>query len=112
MSIKERLRVLIETQNTSVKRFAELADIPLRSIHNYLSGEREPSAEVLIKIANITNVNLNWLLLDKGEMFIDNELERELTKNELNLLEQFRTTNNLGKEIISETITTISNKLK
>jgi transcriptional regulator with XRE-family HTH domain len=55
--------------------FATMADIarrigvPHATIRNYFQG-RLPAPEVLIKIANETNVSLNWLLTGKGEMYI------------------------------------------
>ena len=43
-------------------------DLPHATIRNYFGG-RLPSPEVLIKIAEATNVSLNWLLTGKGEMY-------------------------------------------
>lgn len=42
--------------------------IPHATVRNYYQG-RLPAPEVLIKIANVTNVSLNWLLTGKGEMY-------------------------------------------
>jgi transcriptional regulator with XRE-family HTH domain len=55
--------------------FASMADIarrigvPHATIRNYFQG-RLPAPEVLIKIANETNVSLNWLLTGDGEIYI------------------------------------------
>lgn len=43
--------------------------VPHATIRNYFQG-RLPAPEVLIKIANETNVSLNWLLAGKGEMYV------------------------------------------
>lgn len=51
---------------------AEIArrlEVPHATIRNYFQG-RLPAPEVLIKIADETNVSLNWLLLGQGEMFV------------------------------------------
>jgi transcriptional regulator with XRE-family HTH domain len=54
--------------------FATMAEIarrigaPHATVRNYFHG-RLPAPEVLMKIANETNVSLNWLLTGKGEMF-------------------------------------------
>jgi transcriptional regulator with XRE-family HTH domain len=40
------------------------------TIRNYFQG-RLPAPEVLIKIANETNVSLNWLLTGDGEIVPD-----------------------------------------
>lgn len=62
----ERLKLAFE--------FASMADIarklglPHATVRNYFQG-RLPSPEVLIKIANQTNISLNWLLTGSGEMY-------------------------------------------
>lgn len=51
---------------------AEIArrlNLPHATIRNYFGG-RLPSPEVLILIANETNVSLNWLLTGRGEMYV------------------------------------------
>ena len=54
--------------------FASMADIarrlglPHATVRNYFGG-RLPAPEVLIRIAEATNVSINWLLTGKGEMF-------------------------------------------
>ena len=66
MSISNRLREVMEYKGLSIKAFAELLDMPYRTLQNYLLNERDPSAEVLIKISDVLNVNLNWLMRGKG----------------------------------------------
>ncbi|QYO65525.1 helix-turn-helix domain-containing protein [Leptolyngbya sp. 7M] len=48
---------------------ARRIDVPHATVRNYFQG-RLPAPEVLIKIADETNVSLNWLLTGRGEMFI------------------------------------------
>ncbi len=43
--------------------------IPHATVRNYYQG-RLPASDVLIKIANETNVSLNWLLIGTGEMYV------------------------------------------
>lgn len=45
-----------------------IIDVPHATVRNYFAG-RLPAPEVLIKIANATNISLNWLLLGQGEMY-------------------------------------------
>lgn len=55
--------------------FVSMADIarrigvPHATIRNYFQG-RMPAPEVLIKIANETNVSINWLLSGTGAMYV------------------------------------------
>jgi transcriptional regulator with XRE-family HTH domain len=52
----------------SMAEIARIVDVPHATVRNYFSG-RLPAPEVLIKIANATNISLNWLLLGQGEMY-------------------------------------------
>ena len=52
----------------TMAEIARRLDLPHATIRNYFGG-RLPSPEVLIKIADATNVSLNWLLSGKGEMY-------------------------------------------
>ncbi len=112
MSINERLRQVIEAKGMTVKSFAEAVGIPLRSVHNYLSGEREPSADVLIKIAQAMSVNLNWLLLNQDEMFFGGSQNQTLNADEIALLERYRETTKSGKNILLSTSKTILDELR
>lgn len=111
MSIKERLRIVIESQEMSIKAFAELVDTPLRTVHNYLSGEREPSSEFLIKVATQFNINLNWLLLNKDDMYISDG-NSSLSIEESELLKQYRAINESGKRILKNTGRIVFDELK
>src|SRR5688500_14263528 len=61
----ERLFLVAGTQETA--ELARLVNITYNTMKNYVQG-RLPEAKVLITIAENTGVNLNWLLLGKGEM--------------------------------------------
>jgi transcriptional regulator with XRE-family HTH domain len=47
---------------------ARILEVPHATVRNYFRG-RLPAPEVLIKIANATNISLNWLLIGQGEMY-------------------------------------------
>lgn len=53
----------------TMAEIARRIDAPHATIRNYFKG-RMPAPEVLIKIANETNVSLNWLLTGAGDMYI------------------------------------------
>lgn len=111
MSIKERLRIVIESQDMSIKAFAELVDTPLRTVHNYLSGEREPSSEFLIKVATQFNINLNWVLLNRDDMYISDG-NSSLSIEESELLNQYRAMNESGKRILKNMELIIFNEFR
>ncbi|HJF75028.1 MAG TPA: helix-turn-helix domain-containing protein [Gallibacterium anatis] len=90
MSISNRLREVMEYKGLNIKAFAKLLDVPYRTLQNYLLNERVPSVEVLIKISQSMNIDLNWLMLGVGEMFCCEFNNKELTERELNLLQHYR----------------------
>jgi transcriptional regulator with XRE-family HTH domain len=52
-----------------MSEIARRLGVPHATIRNYFHG-RLPAPEVLIKIAEETNVSLNWLLMGNGDMFL------------------------------------------
>lgn len=90
MSISNRLREVMEYKGLNIKAFAELLDVPYRTLQNYLLNERDPSAEVLIKISDMLNVDLNWLMRGEGGMFRNSVNEIILMEKELRLINCYR----------------------
>lgn len=90
MSISNRLREVMEYKGLNIKAFAELLDIPYRTLQNYLLNERDPSAEVLIKVGDVLNIDLNWLMRGEGEMFRSSTNESELNEKEKQLISHYR----------------------
>lgn len=54
--------------HASMADVARRLGIPHATVRNYYQG-RLPAPDVLIKIANETNVSLNWLLIGTGDMY-------------------------------------------
>lgn len=78
--IHSRIKKIRESFGISRKIFAEKLDLPLSNLSYLESGEREPSRQVLTKMAETFNININWLLLGQGEMFVDGDFNSEKTK--------------------------------
>ncbi|HMQ03132.1 MAG TPA: helix-turn-helix domain-containing protein [Pyrinomonadaceae bacterium] len=53
----------------SMAAIARRIGVPHATVRNYFQG-RVPAPDVLIKIANETDVSLNWLLSGTGEMYL------------------------------------------
>lgn len=94
MSISNHLREVMEYKGLNIKAFAQLLDVPYRTLQNYLLNERDPSAEVLIKISDVLNVDLNWLMRGEGEMFRGSMNESELNEKEKQLISHYRKMSN------------------
>lgn len=67
--------------------------VPITMISKYECGKIKPGADMLIKIAITYKVNLNWLLLGIGNMFIESQQIEdnhfEITKNIIQILTKF-----------------------
>jgi transcriptional regulator with XRE-family HTH domain len=72
---QDRLKKMFDF--ASMAEIARIIDVPHATVRNYFSG-RLPAPEVLIKIANATNISLNWLLLGQGEMYAAKRLSIDL----------------------------------
>jgi transcriptional regulator with XRE-family HTH domain len=71
------------------------------SINAYESGRAMPSVEVLLKLGQIYRVNLHWLLLGEGDIYVG-ELQAEdvgTLRRQLNwLLEAYREATGMSDE--------------
>ncbi|MDO5055650.1 MAG: helix-turn-helix transcriptional regulator [Pasteurella oralis] len=86
MSIKDRLKTVIEHKGLSLKAFSDLTEIPYRSIQNYLRDERDPNLDALVKIGTKTDINLHWLITGIGAMLRVGVDETTLSEKEVELL--------------------------
>ncbi|WP_040977409.1 helix-turn-helix domain-containing protein [Necropsobacter massiliensis] len=107
MSINNRVCLIIEHFGDSITKFSERSGINYRSVQNYMRGEREPNAEAFLKFAQL-GININWLLTGQGEMFIGGTPESTLTQKEQTLLEDYRESNEQGKEAIEKTASALA----
>lgn len=67
--ITENLQKLRKSLSLTQDEFALKLSITPRAYVNYERGERKPPYEMLITLSNDFNVNLNWLINDKGDMY-------------------------------------------
>jgi SOS-response transcriptional repressor LexA len=69
-------RIVELRQSLGIERvsvFAQKLDIKRTTIIGYEDGSSPPSAAFLVKLHEIYNVNINWLLLGEGEMFLESQ---------------------------------------
>lgn len=86
--------------NASMAEIARRINAPHATVRNYFQG-RMPAPEVLIKIANETNVSLNWLLLGTGEMFAAGAVPVDIGKaidERIELIVEKKIAETLGKQ--------------
>ena len=77
------------SEGLNIKSFSEQLNIPYRTLQNYLLHSRDPSAEVLIKVSETLDINLNWLMRGEGEVF-NRSLVSGLSEREQALIEHYR----------------------
>jgi len=65
--LKERFASIRERHGLSVKEFAESLDMEPTTLSSIESGKREPSKEVLLKLALRYAYSLNWIFTGIGE---------------------------------------------
>lgn len=76
-----RIKEIRKKLNLSVAKMAEKIKIPSRTITGYERNERTPSVEFVAQCCTILNINANWFLTGKGEMF--NAPQYEDVKDEI-----------------------------
>jgi DNA-binding XRE family transcriptional regulator len=72
--IKDRLKFLRKNLGLRQQDMANSLNVPFTAISKYELGIIKPSSEILARIANTYDVNLNWLLTGSGGMFIHAEV--------------------------------------
>lgn len=66
----ENLKKIRLELKISAQKLADSLNVSRGSIVQYETGKRKPSYEFMESLHNVYNVNLNWLITGKGEMFI------------------------------------------
>ena len=78
MTINERITLLVSTLGMNNNSFSIKIGVNPTIIHNISKGRNAPSYEVIQKIMmSFDNINIEWLMLEKGEMIITEEKKEE-----------------------------------
>lgn len=75
----------------TVEEFANLLEVPSRTVSSYERGEHTPPASYLKLLNDKLNVNINYLLSGKGSVFLSKNHECEyekIVRQEYNLSER------------------------
>lgn len=103
--IGERLRRHIAFKGMTISDFAREIEIPYRTLQDYLSGKRKPSADQLIRMIN-SGIDVNWLLTgefvdqfaglvrggdeDENFLFADQDLMEKIGKKCIAIIDQYQ----------------------
>lgn len=69
--IKTRIKEFRVALGLKQQELADNLNIPHSAISKYERGEIKPSSDLLAKIGEIYNIDLNWLLSGKGSMYVE-----------------------------------------
>ena len=69
MTIKNRLKQVMEYNNLNIKGFSEKCKIPYDTLQSCLLGRRKIGIETVVKLHACLNINIHWLLTGEGEMY-------------------------------------------
>lgn len=69
----ERLRAVRSVLNLSQVELAQKLDLTQKIISWSETGKRTPSKNFILKLSEVFNININWLLTGQGEMFLPKE---------------------------------------
>lgn len=72
-SINERIKIIVEALNITANAFANELGVAGSVIYNIIKGRNKPSFDILDKMVSSFNVNPNFLLTGKGEVFLTME---------------------------------------
>lgn len=68
--IGKRFRLIREQKNISQTEMGSSLGIQYQHVSKYERGESVPTWENLIKMIELYNVNINWLLTGRGNMYL------------------------------------------
>ena len=79
-SINERIKMIVEQSSKSVRAYAEFANIAQTTLNDCIKGSTEPKFGLIDKIINAEpNINTDWLLTGRGEMYRKEDNESNLS---------------------------------
>lgn len=109
MNTNEKFKQLIKALSfSSVKEFAEELEISQARITDVMREKQKMPEDLLLKLITKYNVNANWLVAGVGDMFIGTIPSSNLTASESALLDDYRESNEQGKEAIEKTASALA----
>ncbi len=80
--MKEKLRILMQNENLTASRLADILGIKPAGISHILSGRNNPSYELVCKLINrFPQINPYWLLGDSDKMYNDSATDQPTTNS-------------------------------
>lgn len=81
MNVGSRLKKIRQIKKLTQQALGDLINVSKQAVANVESGHSNPSLDFISKLIENLNINSNWLITGKGEMF--NPLKYEEIKDEI-----------------------------
>jgi len=65
------LHIINNLENGTVAHFAKKISFSSGNVHDWLSNKKQPSVKAIIKIHEVYNISLYWLIYGTGPMYDD-----------------------------------------
>lgn len=99
--IGKRLRLIRDKKGITQAELGEKLGIQFQHVSKYERGATVPTWENLIKLMEIYDVNINWLLTGKGSMFLSPVTYSIPEESNLNLIKDLNSDSQID-EIVEE----------
>lgn len=90
---QQRINELIERYDGNLTQYARRIDVSINQLYAYRSGKSEAEFDVLLRISEIENVSLDWLL---GSNY--HASSQAYSDEQIKLLQDFGALNQAGKD--------------
>jgi DNA-binding transcriptional regulator YiaG len=81
-TISQRIKILIKALDLNAKSFSEKYGVNESTTRGYIDRGSVPNAEYIATLSrSIENLNIQWLLLGEGDMFLDGVAEPRAVYN-------------------------------
>lgn len=95
---ENRLKDLRISKGFTIKEIAQLLNLKERTYKSYENNEREPDSKILIKIADLFDVSIDYLL-DFDVKAIQNDNALNLSNKEAHLIRAYRSKPDMQKAV-------------
>jgi len=85
MAIHDRIKQIRLENKQSQQEIADILDIQATSVSKYERDIIKPSSDLLAKIAEKYNININWLLNEQGQMYFGQSGDKQVNNSHYNV---------------------------
>jgi transcriptional regulator with XRE-family HTH domain len=75
--ISNNLKLFIKKKKFSYEKLAKETGVHKNTVARYANGERHPDCDFIQKLVIKYDLNANWLVTGKGEMFLNENKSKE-----------------------------------